>query len=79
MFISEDDTFADDPHQIILTDDIFALPFLLRQNLEDLTMVTTFHPRLLHSGGPTITSQVMLDLATLVHLPSTILLINKDL
>ena len=34
MYISEDDKFADDPHQIIPTDDIFALPFLPRQSLK---------------------------------------------
>ena len=34
MVISDDDKFADDPHQIIPTEDAFALPFLPRQNLE---------------------------------------------
>ena len=34
MVISDDDEFADDPHQIIPAEDAFTLPFLPRQNLE---------------------------------------------
>ena len=34
MYISDDDEFADDPHQIIPIEDAFALPYLPRQNLE---------------------------------------------
>ena len=34
LVISDDDEFTDDPHQIIPTEDAFALPFLPRQNLE---------------------------------------------
>ena len=34
MYISDDDEFADDPHQIIPIEDTFALPYLPRQNLE---------------------------------------------
>ena len=34
LVISDDDEFADDPHQIIPTEDAFAVPFHPRQNLE---------------------------------------------
>ena len=34
MYISDDDEFADDPHQIISIEDAFALPYLPRQNLD---------------------------------------------
>ena len=34
MVISNDDEFTDDPHQIILTEDVFALAYLPTQNLE---------------------------------------------
>ena len=34
LVISDDDEFADDPHQIIPTEDVFTLPFLPRQNLK---------------------------------------------
>ena len=34
MYISDDDEFADDPHQIIPIEDPFALPYIPRQNLE---------------------------------------------
>ena len=34
MYISDDDEFADDPHQIIPIEDPFALSYLPRQNLE---------------------------------------------
>ena len=54
-------------------------PFFPDRTLKGLTAVTTFHPRLLHSEGTTIMNWVMLDLATLVHLPLTILLIDKDM
>ena len=47
--------------------------------LKDSTVVTTFQLKLLHFKGPTVTSWVMLDLATLVHLPLTILSIIKDM
>ena len=32
--VIDDDEFADDPHQIIPTEDTFALPFLPRQGME---------------------------------------------
>ena len=32
--VIDDDEFADDPHQIIPTEDAFALPFLARQGME---------------------------------------------
>ena len=32
--VINDDEFADDPHQIIPTEDAFALPFLPRQGME---------------------------------------------
>ena len=34
LYISDDDEFTDDPHQIIPSEDTFTLPYLLRQNLE---------------------------------------------
>ena len=34
MYISDEDEFANDPHQIIPIEDAFALPYLPRQNLE---------------------------------------------
>ena len=34
IVISNDDEFADDPHQIIPTEDVFTLPYLPRQNLK---------------------------------------------
>ena len=34
MYISNDDDFTDDPHQIMPTEDAFALPYIPRQNLE---------------------------------------------
>ena len=34
LVISNDDEFADDPHQIIPTEDAFTLPFLPKQNLK---------------------------------------------
>ena len=34
MFISNGSDFADDPHQIIPTEDAFTLPYIPRQNLE---------------------------------------------
>ena len=34
MYISDDDEFADDPHQTIPIEDAFALSYLPRQNLE---------------------------------------------
>ena len=34
MYISDDNKFTDDPHQIIPIEDAFALLYLLRQNLE---------------------------------------------
>ena len=34
LVISDDDEFTDNPHQIIPTEDAFALPFLSRQNLK---------------------------------------------
>ena len=32
--VIDDDEFADDPHEIIPTEDAFALPFLPRQGME---------------------------------------------
>ena len=34
MVVPNDDEFADDPHQIIPTEDAFTLPCLPRQNLK---------------------------------------------
>ena len=34
MVVSDDDEFADDPHQIIPTEDIFTVPAIPRENLE---------------------------------------------
>ena len=34
MYISDEDGFANDPHQIIPIKDAFALPYLSRLNLE---------------------------------------------
>ena len=34
MYISEEDEFADDPHQIIPIKDAFAFPYIPRQSLE---------------------------------------------
>ena len=34
IYISDEDEFADDPHQIIPIEDAFALPYIPRQNLE---------------------------------------------
>ena len=34
MVVSDDDEFADDPHQIILTEDIFTIPAIPRENLK---------------------------------------------
>ena len=34
MYISDEDEFADAPHQIIPIEDAFALPYLPRHNLE---------------------------------------------
>ena len=58
MYISEDDKFADNPHHTILIDDIFALPFLLRQNLEGfdcgyylLVQLVAFRGTYYHESG----------------------------
>ena len=34
MVVSDDDEFADDPHQIIPTEDIFTIPAIPREDLE---------------------------------------------
>ena len=34
MVVSDDDEFADDPHQIIPTEDVFTVPAIPRENLE---------------------------------------------
>ena len=58
LVISDDDEFADDPHQIIPTEDAFALPFLPRQNLEGFNKgyllpaeVTAFQGIYYHESG----------------------------
>ena len=43
LVISDDDEFTDDPHQIIPTEDTFALPFLPRLNLKGFDWVTFLH------------------------------------
>ena len=56
--ISEDDEFADDPHQIIPAEDVFTLPYLPRQNLEGFDWgyllpaeVTAFQGIYYHESG----------------------------
>ena len=34
MVVSDDDEFANEPHQIILTEDVFTVPVIPRENLE---------------------------------------------
>ena len=36
LYISDEDEFTDDPHQIIPIEDAFALPYIPRQGLEGL-------------------------------------------
>ena len=56
--VSDDDEFTDDPHQIIPTEDAFALPYLPRQNLEGFhhgyllpAEVTWFQRTYYHESG----------------------------
>ena len=58
MYISDEDEFADDPHQIIPIEDAFALPDLPRQNLEGFdhgyilpAEVTEFQGTYYHESG----------------------------
>ena len=58
MYISEDDDFTDDPHQIIPIEDAFALPYLRRQNLKGFdhgyllrAEVTGFQGTYYHESG----------------------------
>ena len=58
MVVSDDDEFADDPHQIIPTKDIFTIPAIPRKNLEgfgkgDLlpAEVTVFQGIYYHESG----------------------------
>ena len=58
LVISDDDEFADDPHQIIPTEDALALPYLPRQNLEGFDFgyllpaeVTGFQGTYYHKSG----------------------------
>ena len=58
MVISDDDEFADDPHQIIPTEYAFALPYLPRQNLKGFDWgyllpaeVTAFQGIYYHKSG----------------------------
>ena len=76
MVISDDDKFTDDPHQIIPTEDAFALSYLPRQNLKGFNWgyllpaeVTAFRGIYYHKSmsGP----------ATLVCLPGITLWIIK--
>ena len=58
MYISDDDEFTDDPHQIIPIEDAFALPYLPRQNFEGFNHgyllpaeVTGFQRTFYHKSG----------------------------
>ena len=58
LVISDDDEFTEDPHQIITTEDAFALPFLPRQNLKGFNWgyhlpaeVTAFQGIYYHESG----------------------------
>ena len=58
LAFSDDDKFADDPQQIIPTEDAFALPYLPRQNLEGFKQgyllpaeVTAFQGIYYHESG----------------------------
>ena len=79
MYISEDDKFADDQHQIIPTDDISALPFLTGQNLKGFNCGYYIPAQVVAFKGTYYHKSVMLDLVTLVHLPLTIFSIDKDM
>ena len=59
MYISDEDEFADDPHQIIPIEDTFALPYLQDKMLKGSTLVTSYQQRSLDFEEPTIMSQVM--------------------
>ena len=45
MVVSDDDEFADDPHQIIPTEDIFTIPPIPREDLEGFNKVTFYQQR----------------------------------
>ena len=45
MVVSDDDEFIDDPHQIILTEDIFTIPAIPREISKDLMKVTFYQQR----------------------------------
>ena len=76
--VINDDEFTDDPHQIIPTEDAFALPFLAMQGMEGLIGVTFYQQRSLHFEESTTTSQVRSGLASLVHLPGISFWIIKN-
>ena len=74
MVVSDDDEFADDPHQIIPTEDIFTIPAIPRDDLDGFNEgyllpaeVTTFEES-------TTMNQVMSGLVTLVASPFDYLL-----
>ena len=77
LVISDDNELADDPHQIIPTEDAFALSYLLRQNLKGFDQgyllpaeVTAFLGIYYHESGD-------VRPAILVHLPGITLWIVK--
>ena len=76
--VIDDDKFADDPHQIIPTEDTFALPFLLRQGMEGFNRGYLLPAEVAAFEESTTTSQMMSGLATPVHLSGISLWIAKD-
>ena len=45
MVVLDDDEFADDPHQVIPTEDIFTVPTIPRENLKGFMKVTFYQWR----------------------------------